>query len=72
MKMCSHIIVLVVKMGCMDKFLKFLFLKFMKWYRTMKYKLSFTALVEDRKAINSRKKKNRAEVSTKGANKSEW
>lgn len=41
----------------------------MKWYRTMKYKPSFTALVESRKAINSRQKKqNRAEgVSKKDA-----
>jgi len=33
----------------------------MKWYRTMKYKPSFTALVEGKKAINSRQKKNNTE-----------
>jgi len=57
MKMCAHIITLAIKMGCMDKFLKFCAFEVYEVVSDMKYKPSFTALVEGRKAINTRKKK---------------
>ena len=55
MKMCSHTVALASKLERMEKFVK--------WYRTMKFKPNFTALVESGKPATTGKKPVRPGVS---------